>query len=353
MDYLFRLADGRRLALWSEKNQIVRQLSGGGGNRSHITMRSDFLSDLSAVSVNGRIYFVYQNTARMVMLYLPDAEEDLLLFGESIESCRHSDLTLAVWEDGLYLFYVGWSPIRERYFLKARKLALGRLMISDGQKEVTETVLGQEFTEPPEYRLIQAKDGLTVLAGEDCWKMRSDKAGGTVWNLGKWAEKDRIERWRLAEETVEEMQSKLKEEQEKTGSLQKALGEERAKAGELQKASLAEKQRITAQLNQLRAEKEQLTEKWECLQSEYQKQAEGKSRLEEEIQRLAEECEKQKLEQEQYRTQLQAAVNQYNELAEVARQLQIEGKKWRDKYFQETKKRKERSLAAKGKQSGE
>ena len=48
----------------------------------------------------------------------------------------------------------------------------------------------------------------------------------------------------------------------------------------------------------------------------------------------------------QLKNRLDTAVTQYNELAEVARQLQIEGKKWRDKYYQETKKKRVRPPGA-------
>ncbi|MBQ8814920.1 MAG: hypothetical protein IJZ85_10555 [Lachnospiraceae bacterium] len=329
MDYLFRLADGRRVALWSEKNQIIRQLSGGGNNRSHMTLRTDFLSDFSAAAIEGRIYFTYQNTSRRVMLYLPDGEEDRMLFGESIESCRHSGMTLTAWKGRLYLFYTAWSPIREKYALKVRTVPEtaapgGAVALPEG----SEKILAQDFGEPPEFQVISDQGQLRVIAAERCWRMSVADNEAESWEEGIWTAAETVDGWeRMRKEAEEEKVNMLQ-----MISAQKQLAE---KVSE----SEAEKRRLLEENGELQAEQDRLKQ--------------DMSGYQEEIQRLSEECEKCQLESQrakddlrealaENRARLQSAVTQYNDLAEVARQLQIEGKKWRDKYYQEAKKRRGR-----------
>lgn len=327
MDYLFRLADGRRVALWSEKNQIIRQLSGGGSNRSYMTLRTDFLSDFSAASLEGKIYFTYQNTSRRVMLYLPDGEEDRLLFGESIESCRHSNLTLIAWNGELYLFYTAWSPIKEKYALKVRKPleggTQGDVAVYAGGEE---TILEQELDEVPVFQVIPGQSELWVIAGEDSWRLTSKADGAEGWQRGVWTAAEKVDRW-----------EELSREAEKT----------REKCLEM----TSEQKCMTEKMKEMNAERKTLLNENERLQTERDQLKHENADFQEEIQRLSEECEKYQLETQRARddlkaaqaensARLQSAVTQYNDLAEVARQLQIEGKKWRDKYYHETKKRK-------------
>lgn len=297
MDYLFRLADGRRLALWSEKNQIIRQLSGGGGNRSHITLRTDFLSDFSAAAIDGKIYFAYQNTSRRVMLYLPDGEEDRILFGESIESCRHSGMTLTAWKGKLYLFYLAFSPIRERYSLKVRKLLdNGQVKAGEDYEPGEEQVLAQDLEMAPEFQVVAEKECLRIMTGKKGWQLELDESGVESWQEGSW-------------------------------------------------------------INEAGLSKQKEKEKAEALQQEIRSLRGDRKQYMEEIERLEEENEKLRLEQEQevmaYRAKLQSAVAQYNELAGMTRQLQTEGKKWRDKYFQEAKKRREKTAAVRAGRTAE
>ena len=297
MDYLFRLADGRRLALWSEKNQIIRQLSGGGGNRSHITLRTDFLSDFSAAAIDGKIYFAYQNTSRRVMLYLPDGEEDRILFGESIESCRHSGMTLTAWKGKLYLFYLAFSPIRERYSLKVRKLLdNGQVKAGEDYEPGEEQVLAQDLEMAPEFQVVAEKECLRIMTGKKGWQLELDESGVESWQEGSW-------------------------------------------------------------INEAGLSKQKEKEKAEALQQEIRSLRGDRKQYMEEIERLEEENEKLRLEQEQevmaYRAKLQSAVAQYNELAGITRQLQTEGKKWRDKYFQEAKKRREKTAAVRAGRTAE
>ena len=297
MDYLFRLADGRRLALWSEKNQIIRQLSGGGGNRSHITLRTDFLSDFSAAAIDGKIYFAYQNTSRRVMLYLPDGEEDRILFGESIESCRHSGMTLTAWKGKLYLFYLAFSPIRERYSLKVRKLLdNGQVKAGEDYEPGEEQVLAQDLEMAPEFQVVAEKECLRIMTGKKGWQLELDESGVESWQEGSW-------------------------------------------------------------INEAGLSKQKEKEKAEAHQQEIRSLRGDRKQYMEEIERLEEENEKLRLEQEQevmaYRAKLQSAVAQYNELAGITRQLQTEGKKWRDKYFQEAKKRREKTAAVRAGRTAE
>lgn len=377
MDYLFRLADGRRVALWSEKNQIIRQLSGGGGNRSHMTLRTDFLSDFSAASLDGKIYFTYQNTSRRVMLYLPDGEEDRLLFGESIESCRHGGLNLIAWNGRLYLFYTAWSPIKESYALKMRK-PLEAITQGDGTvyADGEETILTQELGEAPEFQVISGQKELWVISGGNCWRLTAGENGAESWQEGIWTAAEMVDGWEVLRKKAEEAKQKMQQ----IMSERKQLEEENSKLREW-KSGLQEENRVLREkISEYDAEQKRLMTEKEEFQTEQRRLKTEAADFQEEIQRLAEECEKLKLEksceQEEfqylqtekqellqkisryeaeekqlsaakeqiagYRGQLQSAVTQYNDLAEVARQLQIEGKKWRDKYYQEAKKRRVR-----------
>lgn len=291
MEYIFRLPDGRRLALWSERNQILRLMS-GGGNRSQSVIRSDYLSDLSAVMYDGKIYFVYQNTASMVMLHLPDDEEDVLLFGERMESCRHSGLKLLVWREMLYLFYAAWNPVREKYALKLRKLPMIRA--SDGTESgqyptgpengfSREKELIEKLDVIPRFQVMSEDDVLCVVCGETYMRLTPAENGEECWERG---------RWRLEEELAD-LRIEYGILQEKSRSLEKAIAE-------LQLS------------NQLLVEQRE-TEK----------------------QRLA------------------LAITQYNELADLTKKLQQEGKKWRDRYQQETGKKSGRGGAVKVKRLNE
>ena len=98
-------------------------------------------------------------------------------------------------------------------------------------------------------------------------------------------------------------------------------------------------------------------EEWKQLRKEYEEKV---NRAEEEITALAE---KNRRSEEEIRSlageknmlegQLRSAVAQYNELADLTRQLQTEGKKWREKYYQEVKRRKERQSEGRLKRNGE
>lgn len=347
MDYLFRLADGRRLALWSEKNQIIRQLSGGGGNRSHITLRTDFLSDFSAVAIDGKIYFAYQNTSRRVMLYLPDGEEDRILFGESIESCRHSGMTLTSWKGKLYLFYLAFSPIRERYSLKVRKLLdNGQVKAGEDYEPGEEHVLAQDLEMAPEFHVVAEKECLRIMTGKKGWQLELDESGVESWQEGSWINEAGL--------------SKQKEKEKEVEGLNEAvtiLKEKVRQAEADRKNSQSETEKFCGENQRLSEKVEQIREKAEALQQEIRSLRGDRKQYMEEIERLEEENEKLRLEQEQevmaYRAKLQSAVAQYNELAGITRQLQTEGKKWRDKYFQEAKKRREKTAAVKAGRTAE
>ncbi|MBQ6875310.1 MAG: hypothetical protein IJN46_03625, partial [Lachnospiraceae bacterium] len=171
MDFLFRLPDGERLALWGEKGQIIRLLS--GGNRSRTVIRSDYLSDLSAVMVEGKIYFVYQNISGSVMLHLPDEEEDILLMAERLENCRFTGLTLVVWQRKLYLFYFAWNAVRGANLLKMREVfAFGADDMAQGSSlteregQTAEVEVWEERENAPAFEVSAAGDRLTVRVGE-------------------------------------------------------------------------------------------------------------------------------------------------------------------------------------------
>lgn len=333
MDYLFRMADGRRLALWSEKNQIIRQLSGGGGNRSHMTLRTDFLSDFSAASMEGKIYFVYQNTSRRVMLYLPDGEEDRMLFGESIESCRHSGMMLKAWRGRLYLFYLAFSPIRERYSLRVRKiLENGEVKSVSGYESGDELVLYQDFLEVPEFQIVSENDYLRIMTPGKIWQLTVDEADAESWQTGAWIDEKGLAQCEEMKQETERMSAenhRLQEENQELRADKVQLGE---------KAAGLERKVLEAE-----TAREEHRGRVEILQMEIRSLSGDKKQYMEEIERLAEENQKLRTKQEQeiltYHAKLQSAVNQYNELAGITRQLQAEGKKWRDKYYQEMRKK--------------
>lgn len=351
MDYLFRLADGRRLALWSEKNQIIRQLSGGGGNRSHTTLRTDFLSDFSAASIDGKIYFAYQNTSRRVMLYLPDGEEDRMLFGESIESCRHSGMTLTAWRGNLYLFYLAWSPIRERYSLKVRKiLENGELKAGGDYGAGDEQVLTQDYEEAPEFQIVAEKDCLRILTGEKNWRLDGADDGGESWRQEGWMSGEIMREQEERQKEIEELRNEVMELRNERAELEESVMRTEKKNVQLNEAvTKTEKENEQLEGAVTKAERENAQLKETALRQKENFSAEKRQYIEE-IERLSEEREKLRLENRaqsaDYQTRLQSAVNQYNELAEITRQLQTEGKKWRDKYFQEAKKAKGKVPAA-------
>ena len=293
MDYVFRLTDGRRLVLWSEKNQVIRQLSGGGGNRSQISLRTDFLSDLSAVVMEGKFYYVYQNTSRRVVLALPE-EEERVLFGESIEHCRHGGLTLVENGGQLYLFYTAWSPIRERYSLnvcKPLEWFAGEEVTVGG--EIPATALLRDEETVPAFQWIRDADGIRIMTGKRCFCLYRGVNGEDGWREGLWCDRDRLEWY-----------------------------EEQAEKADL----------LGGRVNTYTQEIQRMSEEWERKRLDYEDEIGRMKTINDDLDGKVREA----------KTRLEGAVTQYNELAEVARQLQIEGKKWRDKYYQETKRKRVR-----------
>ena len=268
MDFLFRLPDGERLALWGEKGQIIRLLS--GGNRSRTVIRSDYLSDLSAVMVEGKIYFVYQNISGSVMLHLPDEEEDILLMAERLENCRFTGLTLVVWQRKLYLFYFAWNAVRGANLLKMREIfAFGADDMAQGSSlteregQITEVEVWEDRENMPAFEVSAAGDRLTVRVGETELYRIMTSDGTYSWERGR----------RITDEERDELLVRCSE-------AELELYRERETVRELE-------------------------------------------------------------------NRFAAAVEQYNELTKLAQRLQAEGKKWRDRYLAETRKKRDRSGAVK------
>lgn len=357
MDYLFRLADGRRLALWSERNQIFRQLSGEGG-RSYVTLRTDFLSDFSAVNFDGRIYFVYRNTARNVMLYRPEERGDRLLFGESVESCRHSGLTLAVWESELYLLYTVWNPIREKYSLRMQK-PLDMLEQSGRSEEETGMPVLEESDTRPEFRVVEAENTLLIVSGGACWRLCRDSEKKDVWTYGVWSDEEACEstlaesvamerdEWKAHADSLERERDEWKAQAD---SSERERNEWKAQAESLKQERDEWKKRTdsleqehdewSAQANDLKQEcnewkarsnrSEQACNDWKSQAEDARKECDE---IKKQAQNLIQENAACRQQLTEYQTKLQSVAAQYNELAELARQLQNEGKRWREKYY--------------------
>lgn len=282
MDFLFRLPDGERLALWGEKGQIIRLLS--GGNRSRTVIRSDYLSDLSAVMVDGKIYFVYQNVSGAVMLHLPDEEEDILLMAERLENCQFTGLTLAVWQRKLYLFYFAWNAVRGANLLKMREVfAFGADGMAQGSSlteregQITEVEVWEERENAPAFEVSAVGDRLAVRVGGNELHRTMTSEGTYRWERGS----------RITDEERDKLLARCLE------------AEERCNEVEAQCVKVEQ---------ELYREREQVRE---------------------------------------LENRLVSAVEQYNELTKLAQRLQAEGKKWRDRYLSETKKKRERSGAVK------
>ena len=311
MDFLFRLPDGERLALWGEKGQIVRLTS--GGNRIRTVIRSDYLSDLSAVMVEGKIYFVYQNVSGAVMLHLPDEEEDILLMAERLENCRFTGLTLVVWQRKLYLFYFAWNAVRGANLLKMREVfAFGTDDMAQGSSlteregQTTEVEVWEDRENAPAFEVFAVGDRLTVSVGENELHRAVTSAGTYHWERGS----------RITEEERDKLLARCREAEER--------------------CERAEEKNCEIEALRLKSEKD-----GEVL---LRKHDEAIQRAELEVYREREQV-------RELESRLVSAVEQYNELAKLAQSLQTEGKKWRDRYLAETKKKRERSGAVKVKRT--
>ncbi len=314
MDFLFRLPDGERLALWGEKGQIIRLLS--AGNRSRTVIRSDYLSDLSAVMVEGKIYFVYQNVSGAVMLHLPDDEADILLMAERLENCRFKGLTLTVWQRKLYLFYTAWNAVRETYLLKMREIfRFGSDDTAEGSFSTeyegltAETEVWEDWEKAPAFEVSAVGELFVVRVGETELHRTMMTEGTKPWERGS----------RITDGEREKLLARCSEAEER--------------CDEIEKRCIRAEEKI-CDLEALRRK----TEKdCEVLQK---KRDEAKQRAERELYREREQV-------HELEIRLASAVEQYNELTKLAQKLQIEGKKWRDRYLSETKKKRERSGAVK------
>lgn len=314
MDFLFRLPDGERLALWGEKGQIIRLLS--GGNRSRTVIRSDYLSDLSAVMVEGKIYFVYQNISGSVMLHLPDEEEDILLMAERLENCRFTGLRLVVWQRKLYLFYFAWNAVRGANLLKMKEVfAFGTddtaqgSSLTEREGQTAEVEVWEERENAPAFEVSAAGDRLTVRVREIELLCTLTSEGTYSWERGS----------RITDEEREKLLARCREAEDRCGEV-----EARCREAE-------EKNREIKALHR-KTEKD-----CEALRRERDKE---KQKAERELYREREQV-------RELESRLVSAVEQYNELTKLAQRLQAEGKKWRDRYLAETRKKRDRSGAVK------
>jgi len=174
MDFIFRLPDGRRMALWGEQNQIVRLLS-GTVSRNQTVIRTDFLSDLSAVMFQGNIYFVYQTVSGAIVMHVPE-EENRLLFVERLENCRFRELTLIGWKDRLYLLYIAWNGIREKYSLKLREVMRKDEAEKSG-KDIEELLLDDNVGETESVRVISNGGELAIEMGKRSFWLNMNEDG--------------------------------------------------------------------------------------------------------------------------------------------------------------------------------
>jgi len=307
MDFLFRLPDGERLALWGEKGQIIRLLS--GGNRNRTVIRSDYLSDLSAVMVEGKIYFVYQNISGSVMLHLPDEEEDILLMAERLENCRFTGLRLVVWQRKLYLFYFAWNAVRGANLLKMKEVfAFGTddtaqgSSLTEREGQTAEVEVWEERENAPAFEVSAVGDRLTVRVGEIELLCTLTSEGTYSWERGS----------RITDEERAELFARCRE------------AEERCKQVD----------EMNFEIEALRLKTEKDCEALRCERDEVMQRAELELYRERETVRELE-------------NRFAAAVEQYNELTKLAQRLQAEGKKWRDRYLAETRKKRDRSGAVK------
>lgn len=328
MDFLFRLPDGERLALWGEKGQIIRLLS--TGNRSRTVIRSDYLSDLSAVMVEGKIYFVYQNASGAVMLHLPDEEEDILLMAERLENCRFTGLMLSVWQRKLYLFYFAWNAVRGANLLKMREVfAFGADdttkagFPTEREGTVAEAEVWEERENAPAFEVSASGDRLTVRVGEIELLCTLTSEGTYRWERGS----------RITEGEKTELLARYGVSEARCKEMEERYNEVKVRCGEAEVRCVSAEEKIC---------------ELEALCREIEKSSEALRRERDEvIQRAELELYREREQVRELENRLVSAAEQYNELTKLAQRLQAEGKKWRDRYLSETKKKRERSGAVK------
>ena len=241
-----------------------------------------------------------------------------------------------------------------------------------------EQVLTQDYEEAPEFQIVAEKDCLRILTGEKNWRLDGADDGGESWRQEGWMSGEIMREQEERQKEIEELRNEVMELRNERAELEESVMRTEKKNVQLNEAvtkTEKENEQLKEAVTKAEKENEQLKETVTKTEKENE-QLEGavtkaerenaqlketalrqkenfsaeKRQYIEEIERLSEEREKLRLENRaqsaDYQTRLQSAVNQYNELAEITRQLQTEGKKWRDKYFQEAKKAKGKVPAA-------
>ena len=109
MGYLFEMDHHQQMVLYTEGNEIagVRLPLRRGGEFS---LRTGYLSDLTAVQYAGMIRFAWHSLEHHIILSGTDEKSDRIILSDPVNARVYGGLRLFVFGEELWLFYTGKDP---------------------------------------------------------------------------------------------------------------------------------------------------------------------------------------------------------------------------------------------------
>lgn len=171
MDQILELENRQRLVIYSDGNAILGiRLPLRRG--SDLLLREGYLSDLSAVSYEGKARFVWHSLEHHIVLSSAEEQRDQVILSDIMNVRQYGGLRLIAKDGGLYLLYSGYEPVGQKWngyvmkldggqqepmklkgdyerrpALKARRLA-GQWLLEFGLAGQTEIYFWEEDPEP-------------------------------------------------------------------------------------------------------------------------------------------------------------------------------------------------------------
>lgn len=297
MGFFFEQKTGSKGIIYDEGNNIILMTVGERINRQMLISR-DYRSELCFLCDDDKAYICYFNTQNDLVWHTVGVGERLILFsGSSIDALEIRDLKIEKIDNIVYVFYVVRKQNNNQYEIRYISPLGNRNAKTFLNSEYP--VEAYEFIESDSKKLLKLK-----LLGESTsrqYVLNIDKMGEAKFEEYKWYKCD-------------DLQAMCREIEEK-------------------KQKLNEKDMY---IEQLKREIKESTTNIEIMKEEIEK---NKTIIDEEKQSLhkAQEVYDNMLQSEMSRVEEQYK-KQYDELAKLTKEIQEEGKRWRELYYKNVKK---------------
>lgn len=175
MGYLFEMDHQQQMVLYTEGNEIagVRLPLRRGGEFS---LRTGYLSDLTAVQYAGMIRFAWHSLEHHVILSGTDERSDRIILSDPVNARVYGGLRLSAYGEELWLFYTGKDPGDAKFHGYMQKL-------EPVEEEVRE--LPGEFPVRPVLEPVSAGTRRILIYGKQGEEMIFQLENGTVSAMGE------------------------------------------------------------------------------------------------------------------------------------------------------------------------